>query len=179
VLSDQDIQAAIDSGRLVVEPFDPKILRPAGLTLHLGDELLQPLPGPVIDFEGDEPKIEYEEHVASASQPLILEPLTFALGHTRERLTIGSELGLMIEGRSTLARVGVSVVQSAMIVDTGHEGRSITLEIFNAGPSPVALHGGMAIARAVVFELSSPSSKLYDRTSRYASQRSGVGRPLR
>lgn len=179
MLSDQDIRAAIDDGRLAVEPFDPKILRPAGLTLHLGGELLRPLPGPVIDFEDDEPKIEYEEHLVSASRPLILEPMAFVLGHTREHVTVGSELGLMIEGRSTLARVGVSVVQTAMIVDTGHEGRSITLEIFNAGPSPVALHEGMAIARAVIFELSSPSSQLYDRTSRYSSQRRGVGRPLR
>jgi dCTP deaminase len=178
VLADRDIVAALRDERLQVEPFSPQQLRPAGLTLHLGSEILRPRAQPLIDFEETDPEIEYERTSLEDDGCFVLGPGAFVLGHTHERISVGAGLGLLVEGRSTLARVGVSVVQAAMVIDTGHRDRPITLELFNAGPSPVALRNCMPVARAILFELSSEPTRLYDDYARYSAQRTGVGMPL-
>lgn len=178
MLADRDILVAMKENRFRVEPFTPEQLRPAGLTLTLGAEILRPRPRPLIDFDSADVTIDYDRTILDGESVFILESGGFALGHTKETVSVGSGLGLLVEGRSTLARVGVSVVQAAMIIDTGHHDRPITLELSNAGPSAVALRGGMPIARAILFELTSEPSRLYDDYGRYAKQKAGVGIPL-
>lgn len=176
MLSDADIRAAIASGALVVKPFHPSCIRAAGLALHLGAQLLRPQPGKVIDVLH---KVipDYDELTISREQPYQLEPGEFLLGHTYEAVTVGANLGFLIEGRSTLARVGLTVVQTAMIVDPGHRNRTITLELANHGPNPILLYPKMKIARAALFEFKSPSTIQYDDTGKYRAQQV-VGRPI-
>jgi dCTP deaminase len=177
MLSDRDILRAIKDGELSIEPFNPKQLRPAGISFHLGGEILVPKPTKLIDLKR-EADIGYETVKITEDEPFIIHPSQFVLGHTAEIVSVGTKLGFIIEGRSTLARLGISIEQSATIVDPGHTDRPVTLEIFNAGPSPVTLYGGMAIARTIVFRLSSESSRSFDAYSRYASQKSGVSKPI-
>jgi len=99
--------------------------------------------------------LEYDEIILGNDKPFILRPQQFVLGHTMEIISIHNTLGFLIEGRSTLARLGVSIEQSASMVDSGHTERPITLEIYNCGPSPVTLYKDMSVARAMVFQLSS------------------------
>ena len=94
-----------------------------------------------------------------------------------ENVTVGSSLGFMIEGRSTLARVGLTIVQTAMMVYTGHSDRPVTLELANHGPNPILLYPNMKIARVVLFELKTPSTVRYDDTGKYRGQQS-VGVPI-
>ena len=83
----------------------------------------------------------------------------------------------MIEGRSTLARVGLTIVQTAMMVYPGHRDRPVTLELANHGPNPILLYPKMKIARVVLFELKSPSRENYDDKGKYRIQQS-VGLPI-
>lgn len=175
MLSDRDITRVLETGELVIEPQLSDLLRPAGLTLHLGAEIAVPQAGVVDMRTGQGPA--YEWHRITPDDPFMLKAGQFVLGHTFEKVTVGLSLGFMIEARSTLARYGVSVVQSAMIVDTGVTHRPITLEFSNAGPNDVLLYEQMSVARAIVFELSSPASRGYDQTSRYRNQTDGVGIP--
>lgn len=87
-------------------------------------------------------------------------------------------LGFLIEGKSTLARLGMSIEQSTSMVDPGHTERPITLEIYNCGPSPITLYKDMSVARAIVFQLSSEASRSYDRYARHASQNKGEGKVI-
>ena len=174
MLSDTDILEAIRIGELGIDPQLNDLMRPAGITLHLGAEILIPIPGRIDIAQGQTP--EYDRVVLD-DEPFILKQKQFVLAHTLEKITVGLSLGFMIEARSTLARLGVSVVQSAMIVDTGIYQRPITLEIFNASPNEITLYHKMSVARAAVFRLSSAASRGYDDYSRYRDQKEGVGIP--
>lgn len=176
MLSNEDIREAMRSGELIIEPSSPEIVKSAGLTMHLGSLLLKPLPGKVVDVKR---RIvpDFEEITISDENPYTLKPSEFVLGHTYERVSVGSTLGFFIEGRSTLARVGLTIVQTAMLVYPGHRNRAVTLELANHGPNPILLYPRMKIARVALFELKTPSSVVYDDSGKYREQEI-VGRPI-
>ena len=176
MLSNEDIKRALASGELKVDPFRPDMVRASGLTMHLGPHLLKPLPGKTVDVKrGIAP--DYAEITLHDDAPYALHTNEFVLGHTYQRVTVGPSLGFFIEGRSTLARVGLTIVPTAMLVYPGHSERSITLELANHGPNPILLYPRMKIARVALFELRTPSSERYDDTGKYREQ-DVVGRPI-
>ena len=176
MLSNEDIKAAIKSGEIEISPFSEKFIRASGITMHLGPNLLKPIPGTVVD---PKKKIipSYEEILIESDKPYKLEPGEFLLGHTYQKVSVGASLGFLIEGRSTLARVGLTIVQTAMLVYPGHRDRAITLELANHGPNPIMLYPKMKIARVALIQLKTPSSELYDDTGKYRGQ-SVVGTPI-
>lgn len=176
MLSDRDIRRVVAEGQLKLEPFSDECIRPAGVTLHLGETLLQPQAGKVVDVRtGQLP--DYKSISLADDAHYDLQPGEFILGHTYQKVWVGSRLGFLIEGRSTLARVGLTVVQTAMLVYPGHSNRAVTLELANHGPNPVRLYARMKIARVALFELSSPSEVQYDDYGKYREQ-SSVGLPI-
>lgn len=176
MLSDADIRRVIENRELQITPFSPSWIRSSGITLHLGSELLKPRAGFVVDVAKPEPP-PYDKIVISAENPYRLEPGEFLLGHTFQSVTVGASLGFMIEGRSTLARVGLTIVQTAMMVYPGHSNRPVTLELANHGPNSILLYPRMKIARVGLFELRSPSEIRYDDEGKYRGQQS-VGLPI-
>ena len=176
MLSNEDIKDAITSGSLVIEPFEDSFLRGAGLTLHLGPELLKPIPGKVVDVKNDIYP-DYQAITMTDETPYPLQPGEFILGSTFQKVSVGSSLGFFIEGRSTLARLGLTIVQTAMLVYPGHKDRRVTLELANHGPNAILLYPRMKIARVALFELKTPASKIYDDEGKYRHQTS-VGAPL-
>ena len=176
MLSNEDIKRVLADGQLVIEPFRPEFIRAAGITMHLGEQLLKPLPGKVVDIKN---KIlpDFDEIKIAGDIPYKLEPGEFILGHTYQKVSVGSSLGFLIEGRSTLARVGLTIVQTAMLVYPGHRDRTVTLELANHGPNPILLYHKMKIARVALFELKTPATEMYDDTGKYRHQAS-VGAPI-
>jgi dCTP deaminase len=176
MLSNEDIKRAIKAGELEIKPFSEKYIRSSGITLHLGKNLLKPKVGKVVD---PKKKIvpDYEEIIIEDGKPYPLTTGEFLLGHTHQKVTVGASLGFLIEGRSTLARVGLTIVQTAMLVYPGHRERSITLELANHGPNTIMLYPRMKIARVALIELRTPSSELYDDKGKYRNQ-SDVGAPI-
>lgn len=67
-----------------------------------------------------------------------LEPNEFVLALTHERIQMPRNLIAMVEGRSTYARVGLSMHQTAPWIQPGWGGK-ITLEIRNSGPLNIDL----------------------------------------
>lgn len=174
--SNIDILQAIKAGQLTINPFQPEMVKAAGLTLHLGQTLLRPVPGKIVDVKtGALP--DYEEITISNDKPYCLKVGEFLLGATYEKVTVGDSLGFFIEGRSTLARVGLTIVQTAMLVYPGHRNRAITLELANHGHNSIMLYPLMKIARVAIIELKTPSSISYDDSGKYREQ-GDVGRPI-
>lgn len=176
MLSNEDIKLALESKQLIIEPFDDSYLRGAGLTLHLGHDLLKPLPGKVVDVVKNIYP-EYQTITLGEETPYPLAPGEFILGATFQKVSVGNSLGFFIEGRSTLARLGLTIVQTAMLVYPGHKDRRVTLELANHGPNTILLYPKMKIARVALFELKTPASKIYDDEGKYRHQDS-VGKPL-
>lgn len=176
MLSNVEILEVIKSKELVIRPFDKKQIRPAGITFRLGYTILELIPGKKVDIKKKEIP-DYKKYRLRKNKPYLLKSGEFILGETLEKVTISNKLGFMMEGRSTLARLGITVVQTAMIVDTGIKNRAITLEIKNNGPNDVFLYPEMKIGRAIVFRLGKPASFEYDQRGKYRYQK-GIGKPI-
>ena len=176
MLSNEDIKKRIESGEFVIDPYSPKFLRGCGVTLHLGETLLRPKNGTIVDVKK---KIvpPFERITITDEDPYPLKAGEFILGQTLQKVTVGSKLGFLIEGRSTLARVGLTIVQTAMLVYPGHRNRAVTLELKNNGNNTILLYPKMKIARVALFELKTPSSEIYDDHGKYRCQET-VGPPV-
>jgi dCTP deaminase len=75
------------------------------------------------------------------------------LGWTAEYINIPTDarLAARVEGKSSLARIGIGVHLTAPTIHAGFKGQ-IRLEIVNHGPVPIILKPGMRICQ-LVFEL--------------------------
>lgn len=84
------------------------------------------------------------------SELLALEPGEMALGITLEHVTIPDNIVGWLDGRSTLARLGLLVHLTAHRIDPGWQG-NIVLEFYNASHRTLILTPGMSIG-AISFE---------------------------
>ena len=100
--------------------------------------------------------------------PYRLEPRHLVLGKTLEHVTLPSHLAARIEGKSSLARFGLSVHITAPTVMAGFQGR-LVLEIYNSGPFRIQLSHGMKIAQLILEQVSLPP--LRDHRGQFQYQR--------
>jgi len=84
-----------------------------------------------------------------------------------------ARLAARVEGRSSLARLGVAVHLTAPVIHAGFRGY-ITLEITNPGPLPIRLRPGMQICQLVLELLFGTPSK--EMTGLFQDQESVTGR---
>jgi dCTP deaminase len=109
--------------------------------------------------------------VAMSAEGFILKPGEFVLGWTLERIRLPhtSRLAARVEGRSSLARLGVGVHVTAPTIHAGfgstkdpeYPGTRIQLEIWNCGPLRVCLQAGMKICQLILEEVHGTPEKGY------------------
>ena len=173
ILSDRDLRAEIEAGRLVIDPYDPTAMQPSSVDLRIGADfrVFANHRHPYIDVR--KPMEDLTELVtASEEEPFILHPGEFVLGTTVERVRLGPELVARIEGKSSTARLGLLIHSTAGFVDAGFDG-NLTLELSNVANLPIAIYPGMRIGQLAVFRLSSPAERPYgseDLGSKYQGQ---------
>lgn len=156
MLSDRDIRLAIADGRIRLQPaLDEADLRPTGVRLHLAGEVLTPLPvAYVVDVTGtDVPPFERQ---AIPPEGLVLRRGDFVLASSIEHASTAPDLVAMIDGRSTLARLGLMVHCASTTFDHLQEFRSVTFELANVGPFDLRLHAGTAVGLLSFVQLSGP-----------------------
>ena len=156
ILSDITIKELIDLGQIVILPeFDQKNIRPVGIRLHLGNEILIPTPDQTVDLSGNT-DLDYRK-VQLGITGYTLKPEQFILGTTHERFQVPRDIVCHIDGRSTVARLGLSIHCTATIVDGNFdEARTVVLEIKNIGPTNLILKPNLAIAMLTFSKLSTP-----------------------
>lgn len=168
ILSDVDIRHGFEAGFFEIDPFDPTRLSPASYTLSLGNCLLIPRTDEVID--PDDPKVKYKK-IDISMEGYVINPGDFLLGSVAERLSISPTHCARLDARTSLARLGLNVLQGSTHIEPGQHDSHETLEISNIGPSPVRLRAGMKIVKVVFESLQTPASKGY--TGRYSGQKDG------
>jgi dCTP deaminase len=105
------------------------------------------------------------ELVDTKGKPFIIKPNQLVLGITMERVAVPNDLVASIEGRSSIARMGVFIHISSGHVNPGSGSKRpipITLEILNMNPSPVKLYPGMRICQLLFYTMDRAVSKGYD-----------------
>jgi dCTP deaminase len=161
ILSDSDIMVYLAGGGLVIDPFDTSRLQPASVDLLLGFQfkLLRANSHGKID-----PKLpaEYQEIDRSENPhlPFSLISGEVALGTTIERFRFPAGLVGRLEGKSSLARIGLLIHSTAGFVDPGFGGH-VTLELINASRYPILLYPTMPIAQMSFHVLSRPALRPY------------------
>lgn len=165
ILSDVDIKKAIKDGHLIIEPGPIEIASTA-VDLRVGKDFrkwpLEKIEG--LTYRLDLTKADVIALVERQTEPMelvngkiLIEPKDFVLVKTLEKVTlpINGKLAARVEGRSSLARLGVGAHISAPTIHAGFRGR-IMLEILNHGPITLELRPGVdSICQLVIEQVSS------------------------
>lgn len=144
VLSDRDIKKCLASGAITVSNLDPNDIQPASIDLHLGDSFV----------------VKSENVWLHNDETFKLEPHKFVLGATEEVVGLNDSILGKLEGKSSIARLGILIHVTAGYIDPGFKGQ-ITLEMYNLTDEPIELRRGMAIGQISFEPTSSPCDRPY------------------
>jgi dCTP deaminase len=174
LLSDRDIQAEINAGRVIVDPYDKEMVQPSSIDVRL-DRFFRVFENhryPHIDPATEQ--LELTRMVEpEGDEPFILHPGEFVLGSSYEAVTLPDDIAARLEGKSSLGRLGLLTHSTAGFIDPGFTGH-VTLELSNVATLPIKLWPGMKIGQMCFFRLSSPAEHPYGSAvygSRYQGQR--------
>lgn len=174
LLSDRDIRAHVESGRLGIDPFDPQMVQPSSVDVRL-DGLFRVFNN--TRYTHIDPKQRQDELTTlvepDEGEPFVLHPGEFVLGSTLEVCSLPDDLAGRLEGKSSLGRLGLLTHSTAGFIDPGFSGH-ITLELSNVANLPITLWPGMKIGQLCLFRLTSPAETPYGSSavgSKYQGQR--------
>lgn len=171
ILSNVEIQRAIDEGRLSIDP-EPMPRQPTGVAgeycpyqttsvdLRLGNQISYFKEGLPLDINLSRGGFAQlfgpmsESQTINIGQPFVLRPNRLVLGRTLEKVTLpivaeGRSLAARVEGKSSYARCGLLVHFTAPTIHAGFSG-TITLELINLGPCSISLYPGTPICQLIV-----------------------------
>ncbi|HEY5221657.1 MAG TPA: dCTP deaminase [Microbacteriaceae bacterium] len=174
LLSDRDIKAELNAGRIALHPYDPDMLQPSSIDVRIDRyfRLFDNHKYPFIDPAEDQPELTHLVEV-DTDQAFILHPGEFVLGSTYEQVSLPDDVAARLEGKSSLGRLGLLTHSTAGFIDPGFTGH-VTLELSNVATLPIKLWPGMKIGQMCFFRLSSAAEHPYGSgpySSRYQGQR--------
>ena len=185
-LCDTDIIEHIERGDIKVEP-KPNFEQISGVTLdiRLGNKfrVFNDHVAPYIDLSGPKAEVEAamqqimsDELWVDDGDAFFLHPGELALAITYESITLPSNIVGWLDGRSSLARLGLMVHVTAHRIDPGWSG-NIVLEFFNSGKLPLALRPKMKIGALNFETMSGHAKKPYNlkEGAKYRDQSGAVG----
>ncbi len=161
ILSDGTIRASLASGRIGIAPLAEGAIQPSSIDVRLGSRfrVFANHRYAVIDVKVEQPGMTDLIEVADGD-PFVLHPGEFVLGSTHERITLADDVVARLEGKSSLARLGLVIHSTAGFVDAGFDGE-VTLELSNVATLPILLYPEMKIAQFAFFALDKPAERPY------------------
>ena len=184
-LCDKDIEQYLAEDKIIIEPQpDSSMISGVSVDIRLGNEfrVFQDHTLPYIDLSA--PKAEVQQAMNSIMSDEIfikdgdaffLHPGELALAVTYEAVTLPDNIVGWLDGRSSLARLGLMVHVTAHRIDPGWSGQ-IVLEFFNSGKLPLALRPKMKIAALNFETMSSSAVRPYNKRedAKYKGQKGAV-----
>lgn len=138
ILSGKEIKKQVKEGSIAIDPFTDEQINPNSYNLRLHPDLLI-YDNDILDMR--------EKNSASPlvipEDGLLLEPHTLYLGRTVERTSTDKYVP-MLEGRSSVGRLGLFIHITAGFGDIGFDG-FWTLEIFCV--QPIRIYSGLEICQ--------------------------------
>lgn len=184
-LCDRDIEKYLAEGIIALDP-QPSVDKINGATVdvRLGHSfrVFREYSAPYIDLSGPREEVTAQlnqvmsdEMILGEDDKFFLHPGVLALATTLESVKLPANVIGWLDGRSSLARLGLMVHVTAHRIDPGWEGK-IVLEFYNSGKLPLALKPGMVIG-ALSFEvLSGDADRPYNnrQNAKYRNQQGAI-----
>ena len=150
ILVDYQIKQRIEDGTLGITPYNEDSINPNSYDLHLSNQFKYYINnGQMID-PYDRNTIIYGHEVVEA-ETFTIQPGMFMLAVSQETITLPKNICAACEGKSSLARLGLTIHQTGGWIDAGFGG-TLTFELYNVNNRPIRLYSGMPIAQLVFFE---------------------------
>lgn len=168
VLNDETILRMNKRGLLIEGKINPEQIQPNSIDLTLANTWKRPITNAHLEYPTDpeydapiidprkEPRYEIGEFKPiildgkETPPAVILRPAEFLLMASREVLNIPNGILSFVQGRSSIARIGVQTEQAGLI-DAGFHG-TITFEVYNETDYNLILYEGMRIAQLYFFK---------------------------
>jgi dCTP deaminase len=184
-LNDIEIEQCLDNKSIIIEPRpSQKHINGVSVDVCLGDtfRVFKEHAAPFIDLSGSKDSMQQvldtvmsEEITVSEDDLFYLHPGQLALAVTDESVTLAPHIVGWLDGRSSLARLGLMVHVTAHRIDPGWSGK-IVLECYNNGKLPLALKPKMQIGALNFERLSQACARPYNQrdNAKYKHQQSAV-----
>ncbi|GAP76320.1 MULTISPECIES: dCTP deaminase [Pseudoalteromonas] len=170
-LSDTHIKQYLAEQRIQITPTPgEQAISGVSVDLRLGNKfrVFQDHAAPYVDLSGPKAQLNAamesimsDEIVLGEGEAFFLHPGELALAITYESVTLPADIVGWLDGRSSLARLGLMVHVTAHRIDPGWSG-NIVLEFYNSGKLPLALRPNMKIGAMSFETLTSPAEKPYN-----------------
>ena len=160
-LSDNTINEKLDSGDIVITPLDRNNIQPASVDLLLSPaiDVYYNFELPYVDLRNVDPEMTKRIHMLE-DEPFILHPGEFVLASTNEWIEIPDYIAARLEGKSSLARLGLVIHSTAGYVDPGWKG-NLTMELSNHLRLPITLYPKMKICQITFTYTTTPVDRPY------------------
>lgn len=152
ILSGNEIEFQQVTGAIFIEDFDKARLGPNSYNLRLGDKLLT-YTNQILDAK----RSNDVERLTIPPEGIVLVPGRLYLGETMEYTKTEGFVPL-IEGRSSVGRLGINIHATAGFGDVGFQGRW-TLEL--SCVQPVRIYAGMEICQIYYHTIYGKVTKTY------------------
>ena len=108
LLSDRDIKAELDAGRIGLDPWDPEMVQPSSVDVRLDRyfRLFDNHKYPFIDPAEDQPELTHLIETPATSRSSSTRASS-SLGATFELVTLPDDIAARLEGKSSLGRLGL------------------------------------------------------------------------
>jgi dCTP deaminase len=149
ILVDWQLLDRIARGYIKIDPYDPKMVQPNSLDIRLGNHFVWYKESSEIIDPYNQESVTSEVRDMHA-ESFVLQPGQFVLAETLECIGLPDNIVATIEGKSSIARLGVALHQTGGWIDAGFRG-TITLEMCNVNTRPVKVYAGMPIGQLVFY----------------------------
>ena len=161
IFSDRTIRQAVESGSIVIDPYEPSFVQPSSVDLRVGDGFRVFVNHRYSEIDPRSPQSDLTQLVAvGPKDPFMLHPGEFVLGSTLERIKLGDDVVARLEGKSSLGRLGLLIHSTAGFIDPGFEGH-ITLELSNVATLPIAIYPEMKIGQISFYQMTTAAEFPY------------------
>ncbi len=184
-LCDTDIEKLLAQEKIIIEPHpEQSMISGVSVDIRLGNEfrVFQDHTAPFIDLSGPREEVQKamssvmsDEIIIPDGEAFFLHPGELALAVTYESVTLPDNIVGWLDGRSSLARLGLMVHVTAHRIDPGWSGQ-IVLEFYNSGKLPLALRPKMKIAALNFETMSNHAARPYNKRddAKYKGQKGAV-----
>lgn len=175
ILSDRTIKKYNAKGELIIGEIKPEQLQPNSVDLTLGGTYSIIEPNEEDRSVDIKKAIKYKHSVFKDA--ITISPKQFILMASEEVLNIPNGIVGFVQGRSSVARIGLQTEQAGLI-DAGFRG-TITFELYNESNHAITLYKGMRIAQVYFFKAEKAVSPYGEaRGSKYYYQLAATGSKL-